>query len=113
MILHYKATTRDDAELWRQCRSMPVPDSLGYKIDQFRHCGRVVHYDFELFATSNWLAVLLGQEVWPAQYDPLIDQQDFAALRRRLESMRTAIQRTAQATPLHADYLKSSALTDA
>src|SRR5260221_2559694 len=113
VILHYKATTRDDAELWRQCRSMPVPDSLGYKIDQFRHCGRVVHYDFELFATSDWLAVLLGQEVWPAQYDPLIDQQDFAALRRRLESMRTAIQRTAQATPLHADYLKSSALTDA
>jgi len=113
VILHYKATTRDDAPLWRQCQAMPVPDTLNYKIDQFRQTGRVVHYDFELFAASNWLAVLLGQEVWPLHYDPLIDQQDFGELRRRLEAMRAAIRSTAEATPRHADYLKSCGLIDA
>ena len=95
------------------CGARLVPDSLSFKIDQFRQTGRVVHYDFELFATSNWLAALLGQDVMPLHYDPLIDQQDFAALRRQLETMRTAIRCTAEATPLHADYLRTSELIDA
>src|SRR5260221_8920465 len=113
VILHYKATTRSDAPLWRQCQSMPVPEPLAYKIEQFQQTGRIVHYDSELFATSNWLAVLLGQEVWPRHYDPLTDQQDFAELRRRLDGVREAIRSAAEATPRHADYLKADALIHA
>jgi len=113
VILHYKATTRGDAPLWRQCQSMAVPDTLAYKIEQFRETGRVVHYDSELFAASNWLAVLLGQEIWPLRYDPLTDQQDFAAVRRHLDAVREAIRSAAEATPRHADYLKNSELIDA
>ena len=72
-----------------------------------------MHYDSELFATSNWLAVLLGQEIWPERYDPLTDQQDFAELRRHLDAAREAICSMAEATPRHADYLKSRELIDA
>src|SRR5665213_1580426 len=74
IILHYKATAREDAPLWRYCRGMDIPEALAYKMRQFRNSGRIVRYGSDLFAPSNWIAVLMGQEVWPQDYDPLIDQ---------------------------------------
>jgi tryptophan halogenase len=41
IILHYRATERDDAELWRYCRRMALPDSLAHKIELFRERGKV------------------------------------------------------------------------
>ncbi|HEY0436594.1 MAG TPA: tryptophan halogenase family protein, partial [Phenylobacterium sp.] len=32
IILHYKATERDDTSFWRQCRTMSIPESLERKI---------------------------------------------------------------------------------
>ena len=79
IILHYKANARDDAPLWRYCRNMDIPDTLAYKIRQFRNSGRVVKYGGDLFAAPNWIAVLMGQDVWPERYDTLVDQRDVAA----------------------------------
>jgi len=105
IILHYKATTRTDAPLWRYCGDMPIPDTLEYKISQFRNSGRVVRYGAELFVTPNWLAVLMGQQIWPERYDPLVDQQEFEDLRRNLHEMRAVIHRAAAAAPRHSDYI--------
>ena len=105
IILHYKATTREDTPLWQYCGRMPIPDTLAYRIDQFRNSGRVVRYGAELFVATSWLAVLMGQDIWPERYDPLVDQQDLEELRRNLHEMRTVIRRTAEAAPQHADYI--------
>ncbi len=105
IILHYKATTREDAPLWRYCGGMPIPDTLAYKVSQFRNSGRVVRYGAELFVTPNWLAVLMGQDIWPERYDPLVDQHDLEDLRRNLHEMRSVIHRTAEAAPKHVDYI--------
>jgi tryptophan halogenase len=113
VILHYKATVREDAPLWRYCRAMPVPESLAYKIEQFRQTGRVVRYGSELFAASNWISVLLGQEIWPRHYDPLVDQHDLAQLRATLQALRATISAAAEATPLHLDYLQRLRLINA
>jgi len=105
LILHYKATTRDDAPLWQYCANMPIPDALAYKIEQFRNSGRVVKYGSDLFAASNWLAVFMGQEVWPQRYDTLVDQRETAAVRSNLQQVRTKIRLAAEAAPRHEEYI--------
>ena len=105
IILHYKATTRDDTPLWRYCNSMEIPDTLQYKLRQFRHSGRVVKYGGELFAASNWIAVLMGQEVWPERYDALVDQREWEGVSARLAQVRASIAHAARQAPRHEDYL--------
>ncbi|HYD36784.1 MAG TPA: tryptophan halogenase family protein, partial [Allosphingosinicella sp.] len=41
IILHYKATRRDDSDFWNYCRTMEVPDSLAGKIELWRAKGRL------------------------------------------------------------------------
>ncbi len=105
IILHYCATARDDSPLWRYCRAMPIPDTLAYKIEQFRNSGRVVPYGSDLFAKTSWIAVLTGQDMMPLRYDPLADQHDGEELKKNLLEMRNVIRRAAQSAPLHMDFI--------
>lgn len=105
LILHYHANARKDGELWRYCREMAIPDSLQYKIDQFRLNGRLVSKGLELFTNPSWLAVFLGQGVIPERYDPLADLRgiDGPAF---LAGIRKAIEQAAAAMPTHAAYVE-------
>jgi tryptophan halogenase len=105
IILHYKATTRDDAPLWRDCRDMEIPDTLRYRMDLFRSSGRVAFEDRELFVESNWLSVFIGQHVMPRRYDPLADLLPVDEIASHLGRLRTLIRDTAHAMPKHADFL--------
>jgi tryptophan 7-halogenase len=105
IILHYKATERRDAPLWEYCGNMAIPETLAYKISQFRSSGRIVKYGGDLFAAPNWIAVLLGQEIWPERYDALADQRGAAEVRAHLETIREAIRRAAEAAPRHEEYI--------
>jgi tryptophan halogenase len=76
IILHYKANNRQDSDFWRAMAAMEVPDSLTRKIELFREKGRVLRYDHDLFAVPSWVAVMLGQNIMPVGYDPLVDAMD-------------------------------------
>jgi tryptophan 7-halogenase len=105
IILHYKANGREDAPLWKHCRNMEVPPELDYKMRQFRNSGRVIKYGSDLFAATNWIAVFLGQGVWPERYDTLADQRDANGVRTQMQQMRQLISRAAQAAPRHEEYI--------
>jgi len=106
LVLHYHATERDDTPLWRYCRSMRIPDSLQYKMEQFRARGYVVPYKDGLFLEPSWVAVYLGQRIFPRRYDPLADGLAAAELDRRLQGLRMWIRRTAEGTPAHAELIR-------
>ncbi len=105
IILHYCATTRDDSPLWDYCRNMSVPDTLAYKIAQFRSAGRVVPYGGDLFSKTSWVAVFLGQDVLPRSYDPLVDQHDAEDIRANMQNMRALIRRAAESAPTHEAFI--------
>lgn len=73
LILHYKLNSRQDAEIWRYCASMEVPESLTRKIQLFRHCGIIERYTDGLFTPISWLSVFTGQGLVPETYSPLAD----------------------------------------
>jgi tryptophan 7-halogenase len=84
---------------------MHIPEMLRYKMSQFVNSGRVVKYGGDLFAAPNWIAVFMGQELWPERYDTLSDQRDVADMRGSLENIRKAIRRAAEAAPRHEEYI--------
>jgi tryptophan 7-halogenase len=107
IILHYWATTREDAPLWSYCRSMEIPEALRYRVNLFRSSGRVAFEGRDLFVESNWLSILLGQGIGPRRHDPLADIPSLDALRVQMQQLRTDIRRCAQALPAHSDFIAS------
>ena len=105
LILHYKATQRDDSEFWNYCRTMSIPDSLQRKFDLFSSNGRVFRDNAELFSEISWVEVFLGQNIVPSGYHPLVDTLSEERIAEFLKNVHTTIQRCVDAMPDHADYV--------
>lgn len=105
IILHYKATEREDSPMWNYCRNMPIPDTLSRKIDLFRENGRIFRENDELFAEESWLQVMIGQRIVPESYDPLVDTQPQEAISRYLEDIETVIKRCVDVMPTQRDFI--------
>jgi len=105
LILHYHAQQREEP-LWRHARALDIPDELQFKIDHFRNGGRVLFDPEELFRKYNWLAVLLGQEVWPERYHPLVDLRGRADAAKILADMRRGMEQAAQSLLTHRQYIE-------
>ena len=105
LILHYKATLRDDTPFWRRCRHMSIPDSLQQKIDLFSAKGRSLPTPDDLFTEHSWIAVMLGQGIEPQGYDPLVDSQPIEQVRRFVQHAGDVVSKTALAMPLHEAFI--------
>jgi tryptophan halogenase len=91
LILHYKLNSRDDAEIWRYCAAMDVPESLARKIELFRHCAIIERYKDGLFTPTSWLSVFIGQGLVPESYSPLAETMPEEKLISHLDEFRTEI----------------------
>lgn len=115
VILHYKATERDDTEFWRYCRDMDIPAELERRMELFRHRGHVSFSEYDVFAEHSWLSVLIGQGIMPEHYDPRTDSADEASARQLLADIRNTIKTTAEGMPSHlealADYCAGDLVT--
>jgi tryptophan halogenase len=107
IILHYKATHRDDTAFWRHCRDMDIPETLQHRIDLFRDSGRIFRFQDELFNEHSWLAVMLGQAGLPRTYDPVADSIPSNEMRRAIIDLRTAMLTTARTLPEHGAFVQS------
>ncbi|WP_122466104.1 tryptophan halogenase family protein [Brevundimonas lutea] len=105
IILHYKATERDDTPFWDYVRTMDVPDTLERKIELFQANGRIFREDEELFAEESWIQVLLGQGVVPRGYDPLVDVKTPAQIDEYLGNVEAVIRKCVAVMPSHADFV--------
>lgn len=106
IILHYKATERDDSAFWRYCRTMEIPATLQRKMELFRANGRIFREDDELFSEESWIQVFLGQGVIPDGYDPLVDLKSKPQLVQYLSNIENTVAKCVQVMPTHAAFVE-------
>ena len=105
IILHYCLNTRGDSEMWRYCASMPLPETLQYKIEHFRRYGRILPGEMDIFGPNSWLAVHIGQMNWPEHNDPLLGYRSFNGA-QYLEQLHRTMTGAAQGMPSHQSYIE-------
>lgn len=107
IILHYKATERDDTPYWRDCRDMAIPDSLAERLELFRATGYVHHNSDEVFGVTSWLKVMTGQRIVPQGYHHfphvISDEKIFSGLISMKEKIANAVKKM----PSHTDFLEA------
>ena len=106
VILHYKATERDDSPFWRYCKNMEVPDTLAHRIELFKTSGHAYQEPGELFRIDSWTQVLLGQRVMPEQYHHIAHLMTKEELMQFFTKMRGAINHQIAQMPHHDDFVK-------
>lgn len=85
---------------------MEIPGTLRQRIEYFRSHARIApRTPYDLFEFTDWIAVLIGQNVMPCSYDPPIDVYDVAEVRKQLADMHAQIRQTVQALPCHREFL--------
>ncbi len=107
IILHYKATRRDDTPFWRECAAMEIPETLQRKIELFRRRGYFVRYRWEMFHPASWLAIYAGFNIMPDAYDPGVDSFDEKYLSDSLAAMRASVRKVVDDAPAHQDFLEA------
>lgn len=105
LILHYKATERDDSAFWNYCRNMEIPDSLKRKMALFAGTGRVFRENNELFAEQSWVQVMIGQGIAPRTYDPLVDVTPPDEVAKLVRNVQETIRKCVEVMPTHAEYI--------
>ena len=104
IILHYHATRRM-GPLWDHVREMQVPDSLAHKLELFRQHGHVFRYNDELFDIPSWVAVMIGQDVIPSGYDPLVDGMPDRDVLAAMAELAQRYDQAAHRLPLASDFI--------
>lgn len=106
IILHYKATTRDDTPFWDYCRTMDVPTALQDRIDLYKANGRLYREGDELFSETSWLSVMFGQGLKPKSYHPIVDAYDTDGLHKYMNGVIDVVSRSVDSMPSHAEFIK-------
>ncbi|MCO4799583.1 MAG: tryptophan 7-halogenase [Colwelliaceae bacterium] len=105
LILHYKATSRNDSPFWHYCRTMDIPDSLQQRIDIYKENGRLYRHDNELFNHVSWFAVFNGQGIHPKRYNPVADMLPEDELSLRMDEIHSVTQKCLNAMPTHKQFI--------
>ena len=106
LVLHYRATERDDSPFWDYCRTLEPPEGLADKLAMFRRNGRIFREHNELFTETSWLSVLVGQGIEAGGYHPAADLLPDDETLRRLAHIRQVVAQTAQAMPTQEAFLR-------
>jgi tryptophan halogenase len=105
IILHYKATERDDTPFWRYCKSMQVPDSLMHRMQMFTESGHAFQAENELFRLDSWIQVMFGQRLMPRNYHHFAKAMKDADLVRFLNGLQSSVTQTVAKLPSHQEFI--------
>ncbi|HEY4368914.1 MAG TPA: tryptophan halogenase family protein [Steroidobacteraceae bacterium] len=105
IVLHYKATQREDSAFWRDCANMAIPDSLQHRIQMFKESAHAYQAGGELFRVDSWTQVMLGQGIRPQHYHHGTEAVSDQDLRQFLYGLKKSIADAVAKLPSHQDFI--------
>jgi tryptophan halogenase len=109
IVLHYCATERTDSPLWQYCRTMSIPDTLAERIELYRGTGRIFQRQHELFTDLSWFFILDGLGIQPRDYNPLVDNVDFAQVKSFMGQLSGKVAAAVAVAPSHDSFFMAGA----
>ena len=106
LVLHYLLNDKDDLPFWRDCRNAAPPERLKHRLELFRAGGGVYRELGELFTETAWLQVMLGQNIEPRNYHPIVNGITSQQLREYLNNLKTIIRGAVGQMPEHEEYIR-------
>jgi tryptophan halogenase len=107
IVLHYKATERDDSAFWNYCRTMPVPDTLQHKMNLYQANARILPVRNELFGEPSWLQVMHGQRLRASAYHPFADLPTQELVAAFVGDVERVVRKCVDVMPTHAEFVAS------
>ena len=108
IILHYKATARDDSPFWNHCRLMSIPDTLREKIELYESNARIYREGIELFWEPSWLQVMHGQGIRARGHHPVADLRPIEQIQAFADDVRSVVQRCVEIMPTQSDFIAAN-----
>jgi tryptophan halogenase len=112
LILHYRATERDDSPFWNYCRTMAIPQTLAERIAIYKENARLYRHDNELFSEISWLAVLHGQNITPKRYHPIADVMPADELEKVMANVAEVTEQSVARMPAHQHFIDQHCRAD-
>lgn len=106
LILHYKATRRDDSPFWDYCRTMDIPETLAEKIGLYQTNGQIFREEDELFMETSWVAVMEGQGIRPQGLNPIALCFEQPGLALEVAEVERSISWMVQRMPAHEEFIR-------
>jgi tryptophan 7-halogenase len=106
IILHYKATSREDTAFWRYCKNMEIPDSLKQRIELYRSSAQLYKEGNELFSENSWLSVMEGQGIEPRRRSPFCESVSTQSLLSTLSQIESVVGNCVKTMPSHDEYIQ-------
>lgn len=103
---HYYVAKEQDTAFWLRVKSQPLLASLEHKLRLFKARGRFPFYERETFSKDTWVSFLLGHQVLPCHYDPLLETHDVEKMKLIYQKMQHTAQTIVQSMPNHLAYVQ-------
>jgi len=103
--LHVSMAHRE-SPFWDAAAAVEVPDSLQYRLDVFKRTGTLPVYEADSVSQEAWVSLLVGMDLWPERWDPLVELRELEAIDDELRRIAVVAEGVARAMPGHDETLR-------
>jgi tryptophan halogenase len=106
IVLHYVLSRRDDQPFWRDCRNVPISDSLRTLMELHAESGIVQPSRCTVFAETSYHHIFCGGRMVPRRHHPLADAADLGEVNQIMEQIKRQNQALYQTLPTHQELIQ-------
>lgn len=95
--------------VWAEVRDRPVSEQLSRTLRQFRHRGRYIPYEHQVYDTQNWIDSMVELGLVPSKTEPLLSGVKLQYLLPTLQQINADFERTIARMPDAAEFYRNMA----